>query len=54
MPTEESIKRTIRMRRSVNNPVEPTNINDLVFEVINEIFIKIKLYNNNIIMKFKF
>jgi len=37
MPTEESIKRTIRMQRSGNSPVEPTDVNDLVIEGINKI-----------------
>jgi len=46
MPTEESIKRTIRMQRNGNNPVEPTDINDLIIEGINLIFIKIKFHNN--------
>ncbi|CAI6376377.1 unnamed protein product [Macrosiphum euphorbiae] len=32
IPTEESIKRTIQMQRSGNNPVEPTDINDLIIE----------------------
>ncbi|KAF0748313.1 Uncharacterized protein FWK35_00023607 [Aphis craccivora] len=52
MPTKESIKQTIRMQRSGNNPVKPTDINDLIIEDINEIFITIKfcrewsLWNN--------
>jgi len=56
MTTEESIKRTIRMQRSGNNPVEPTCINDLVIEgtYMNEIFIKIILYNNITTMTFTF
>jgi len=34
------------MQRSGNNPVEPTDINDLIIEGINLIFIKIKFHNN--------
>jgi len=49
MPTEESIKRTIRMQRSGNNPIEPTDINNLVIEGIVKIFIKIPIN-----MEFKF
>jgi len=30
IPIEESIKRTIRIQRSGNNPVKPTDINDLI------------------------
>jgi len=54
LPTEELIKRTIRMQRSGNNPVELTDINDLTIEGINEIFITIQFYNNIIMMKFEF
>ena len=42
------------MQRSGNNPVEPTDINDLVIEGINEIYIKIKFYSNIVMMTFKF
>lgn len=33
------------MQRSRNNPVEPTDMNDFGIECINEVFIKIKLYD---------
>jgi len=53
MPTKESIKQTIRMQRSGNNPVKPTDINDLIIEDINEIFITIKFCSNIIMMEFE-
>lgn len=32
IPTKESIKRIIRMQRSGNNLIKPTDTNDLVFD----------------------
>jgi len=41
MNTEESIKRTIRLQRRGNNPVESIDINELVIKgTINLVFLK--------------